>query len=231
MIGRQSGFTLLELVVAMSIFAIMAVMAYGGLDQVLRAKDASEEVMDQVARMQLAWSLIGRDLGQAMPRPIRDILGDSEAAFIVGDESLIEFTRGGWPNPLRRSRGYLQRVAYRLDGDKLQRLSWNVLDRAQDSEPRVTDLIEGVEAVELRVRQANGEWGSGLDSDDGEEGASTAMPSAIELRLEIAGLGTVNRLFRISEWQPPQAGEAPPPGGKPPPFLPGGTAPRIGPES
>lgn len=190
----------------MAIFAVMAVMAYGGLDQVLRARDASEAVMDRLARLQLAWSLIGRDLEQAMPRPIRDGFGDFQAAFVTGGDNLFELTHGGWPNPLRRPRGHLQRVAYRLDGDKLQRLSWSVLDRAQDSEPRVTELLDGVEQVDFRILLVNGDWVDARSGDPIIGDQADAMPRAAELRLEVAGLGAVSRLFQVSGWDP-EAGQ------------------------
>jgi len=202
----QRGFTLLELVVAMSIFAVLAIMAYGGLDQVLRARDVSERVMNRVTELQMAWSLIERDLEQAMPRPIRDGFGDPQPALIGGGDTLVELTRGGWPNPLRRPRGTMQRVAYALDGDTLQRWSWNVLDRAQDSEARKTDLIEKVESAELRFRDQDGEWGAQWPPSTTTTSAQVAvplLPSAIEMALEIEGIGRITRLFLVSEWQAP----------------------------
>jgi general secretion pathway protein J len=204
---RQHGFTLLELVVAMSIFAVLAIMAYGGLDQVLRAREASDRVMNRVAELQMAWSLIERDLEQAMPRPIRDGFGDPQPALTGGGDSLVELTRAGWPNPLRRPRGTMQRVAYALDGDTLQRWSWNVLDRAQDSEPRKTQLIEAVEAAELRFRDQDGNWGAQWPPSSTNTGptANLLLPSAIEVALEIEGIGRIARLFLVSEWQAPPA--------------------------
>ena len=201
---RHSGFTLLEIVVALAIFAILSVMAYGGLDQVLRARDATDRTMDRMAELQLAWALIGRDLEQAAARGIRDGFGDPQAPLSVGGDNLIELTRGGWPNPLQRPRGHLQRVAYHLDGEVLQRLSWNVLDRAQDTEPRVSDLLTGVTAVELRFMNQQGDWGSQWPpAGNLDAGQQQPLPRGMEVIVELEDMGKVGRLYQVSQWAPP----------------------------
>ena len=193
----------------MAIFAVLSVMAYGGLEQVMLARDKSDRVMERLAELQLTWALIGRDLEQAAARPIRDGFGDPQPALVVGGDSLLEFTRGGWPNPLRRPRGYLQRVAWAMDGEILQRYSWNVLDRAQDSEPRIADILTGVTGVELRFMDQRGEWSSSWPSADGVavgavgQAAGNPLPRGIEVTLELEDIGDITRLFQISEWQPP----------------------------
>lgn len=202
--AQQRGFTLLEIVVALAIFAVLSVMAYGGLDQVLRARDASDRTMERLSELQLAWSLIGRDLEQAAARGIRDGFGDPQPPMNVGGDNLFELTRGGWPNPLRRPRGHLQRVAYHLDGEVLQRLSWNVLDRAQDSEPRVSDLLTGVTAVELRFMDQQGAWGSQWPPQGNiDNGQQTPLPRGMEVIIELEDLGRIGRLYQVSQWTPP----------------------------
>lgn len=221
----QQGFTLLEIIVAISIFAIISVMAYGGLDQVLRARDATNQTMDRLAELQMTWSLLGRDLQQVAARNVRDGFGDPLPAFTAGGDNLIELTRAGWPNPLQRPRGHLQRVGWVLDGQILQRLSWNVLDRAQDSEPRVADILTGVTGVELRFLDQQGEWGSqwppeggfGQPDQTGRTGqaGNILLPRGIEVILELEDMGDIGRLFQLSEWQPPPARR--PAGGQPQP--------------
>jgi general secretion pathway protein J len=112
----------------------------------------------------------------------------------------------------------MQRVAYALDGDTLQRWSWNVLDRAQDSEARKTDLIEKVEGAELRFRDQDGEWGAQWPPSGTTTTGPVAvplLPSAIEVALEIEGIGRISRLFLVSEWQAPPARPGGQPGGQP----------------
>ena len=55
----QRGFTLLELLVSLAIFAILGVAAYAGLDAVLNAKDRIEAKADQLGRLQMLFVLMG----------------------------------------------------------------------------------------------------------------------------------------------------------------------------
>ncbi len=110
------GFTLLELVIAMAIFAIMSTIAYSGLNNVLTAKERTDEQAQQLVRLQLAFTHMGRDISQAVNRGIRDEYGESQPALVGRDLDgyLIELTRSGWRNPIpqeERPRSSLQRIA------------------------------------------------------------------------------------------------------------------------
>ena len=72
---RQRGFTLLELLVALAIFALVSVMAYGGLASVLDQQFATDEIAGQLARLQKTYLLLQRDFEQLVPRPVRDEYG------------------------------------------------------------------------------------------------------------------------------------------------------------
>jgi len=99
------GFTLIELLVALAIFAILAVMAYRGLDVVLTTDQVGQAQAKRLARLQTAYRLVGRDVEQIVARSIRDQFGDRQPA-LIGDSSTIEMSRIGWRNPahLPRSR-------------------------------------------------------------------------------------------------------------------------------
>ncbi|MGH8401628.1 MAG: type II secretion system minor pseudopilin GspJ [Gammaproteobacteria bacterium] len=135
---RSNGFTLIELLVAIAIFAIIAAIAYGGLDSVIHQREQTAAAMQQVRAVQLAVTIMDRDFSQLEPRTIRDALqGTPLPAFIGNPQNLpqVEFTHGGWSNPLAEVRSTQQRVAYELDDGKLLRLSWTELDRATQAEP------------------------------------------------------------------------------------------------
>ena len=105
---NQRGFTLLELLIAMAIFAIMAVMAYGGLKTVLATRQAVTERAAELRQLQQTLQLLNEDLLQALPRSIRDELGDPEPAFIGGrSQLLLSLTRSmaqNWGKQLWRYR-------------------------------------------------------------------------------------------------------------------------------
>jgi len=193
------GFTLLELLIALAIFALVAAMAYGGLNTMLRTTDGMEARADALRAIQLGWLWVDRDLEQFLDRPIRNEYGDRLAALRVGtpDGDLIEFTRAGWSNPLGEARSSLQRVAYRLEDDILYRRWWLVLDRAQDSAPVEEPLLEGVTEVEIRVLDDQRRWQAQWPPLDQDPEAPPARPLAIELRLHTGAFGELRWLFRL----------------------------------
>ena len=155
-VRRQSGFTLLELLVAIGIFALMAAMAYGGLNNLIESRQITDQHAARLTQLQTTFLWLGRDIEQTVNRRIRDEYGDSQLALSsteVGRYQL-ELTRGGWRNPVGRARSNLQRVAYSVRENQLIRFYWNVLDRAQDSKPLEVVLLDGVERMELRFLSA-----------------------------------------------------------------------------
>lgn len=196
------GFTLLEVLVAMAIFAVISVLAYGGLVVVLDQRALAEEQTDAWREMQLTMQLLGRDLKQLHPRPVRDEIGDRfEPAFQSrpGSSYALEFTRGGWTNPSGLPRSTLQRVAYRVEDGALLRIYWPVLDRTLNTEPVVTRLIEDIDSLELRMLDTQGGWHTqwpppGLAGD----GALHTLPRAVEVAVESPRFGRVWRLVETS---------------------------------
>jgi general secretion pathway protein J len=194
---RTAGFTLLELLVALAVFAVVAVLAYGGLRSVLDAREHADRQAQRLAELQSAVSVLGRDVEQVLERGIRNEFGDPEPPLRGGSGTLLlELTRAGWRNPAALPRSDLQRVAYRLDGTELVRLAWQVLDRAQDAAPLEMPLLTGVAAVEVRffdhALEWRPEWPPPLP---GEE--APALPRAVEITLELEDWGRVTRLLRL----------------------------------
>ena len=200
----QRGFTLLEMLVAIAIFALVAIMAHGGLRSVLQQRSHVEQQSEALQQLQMAMLLIGRDLTQASLRGIRDEYGDHQSA-LRGDslgERRLEFTRDGWRNPAAQPRSELQRVAYGLQDQQLLRWSWQVLDRAQDSQAYQASLLSGVEELQLRYLDAQREWQDHWPPSQGDGQIQPILPLAIEMRLGLQGQGEIRRLFVLP--QPPQ---------------------------
>jgi general secretion pathway protein J len=156
----SKGFTLIELLVAMAIVAIIGVMALGGLSEVIRQQEIAQARADRWHEVQFAMRIISQDLAQIHPRPTREELGDSWQPSVLVTPSaqfLLELSRGGWANPTAFPRGSVLRVAYDLEDDVLVRFHWSVMDRRLETLPLRTELLTGVEEIEIRMRDANGE--------------------------------------------------------------------------
>jgi len=209
---RNKGFTLLELLVAMSIFALLSIMAYAGLDTVLNTRRVLEDNMDRLSEVQKSMLFISRDLNQMVDRGIRDEFGDYKPALIASslnislDTPIIEFTRSGYSNPLGAKRSHLQRTAYHLQDNILYRDSWQVLDRAQDSRPYKARLCAKVESILFRYLDNKGEWhtqwppvNSSTTTGQINAAGPTLLPRAIEVSLRLSDWGTITRLLRLPE--------------------------------
>jgi general secretion pathway protein J len=211
--GGPAGFTLLEVLLAMAITAMVAVMAYGGLHAAMNAAERHGEQVGRLGEVQTALGWLVRDLRLSVDRPVRDAEGEEQPA-LRGDaveEYWLELTRTGWGNQRGQRHGSLQRVRYRLDPDgQLWREHWLVLDRIDDDEQDLqrVRLLSGVNRVALRFldgkagdaasRELGGEW---VERWPATRGAKL-LPLAVEVELDIDGFGTVKRVVGLANEQP-----------------------------
>jgi general secretion pathway protein J len=198
----MQGFTLLELLVALAIFAVMSVMAYSGLDIIIKARLQTDQHATKLAHLQIAFSFIKRDIEQYINRPIRDQYGDKQLT-LQGTRSNIALTRAGWHNPMpqsHRARSSLQRVAYLIEDKVLIRSYWWVLDRAQDTRPRKMNLLNEVNELQIRYWDKNLQWHEQWPPSNFLDTFKNNPPSklkAIEITLTITGWGSLIRLFQV----------------------------------
>lgn len=194
---RPGGFTLLELIVVLAIFAVLSVMAYGGLASVLTARAHVAQALERTSALQKGYLRLRNDFQQLRARPVRDGYGESQPALLVQPDDTVEFTRSGWRNPLSQPRSALERVAYRVDDGRLLRLSWRVLDRAQDSEPAELVVFDQVEDARWRFLDAKLEWQDAWPTQAASAAGTADLgpPRAVELTLVLKDLGEVRYLF------------------------------------
>lgn len=193
------GFTLIEVVIAMAIFAILAALAYSGLQSVIDSKTHTEAGLDRLQAVQMSMLTLSNDLQQIAPRDAQDALGGKlHKLSTQSSEYLVEFTRSGWRNPAESPRSSLQRVAYKLDEDRLIRVYWSHVNRA-DEERRVERvLIDNIESLQLRFLNEQQEW-----TEDWPEAAvltssnESPVPLAIEATLDTHDWGEITRLLRV----------------------------------
>ncbi len=200
--SRSDGFTLIEVLVALAVFGVVSILAYAALGQTLSNADLLTERMERLQAVQRAVRFLDSDLMQAVPRPVRDVLGDGYEPAIrssLASEYALEVTHGGWPNPAGLPRGTLQRSAYRLEDGELIRYHWRVLDRTINNEPIATVLLEDVDSIVFRYLQADGDpvdqWPPiGTQG----PGGMRLRPRAVEIVLTLADEGEIRRLVEIS---------------------------------
>jgi general secretion pathway protein J len=192
------GFTLLELLIAISIFALLSLMAYSALSSAVRQRQQGEQEAYEMKGLQMGLLWLERDLQQAVDRPVQ-AGGELEPAFEYRPlDGLLSLTRTGWSNPLGQARGQLQRIAYRFDKGKLYRDNWFHLDRLADEPPQEAVLLEGLEDWKLRFMNFNRQWQEQWPPRDANGVVTEALPLAVEFRFRKQGWGEIRRIVRLA---------------------------------
>jgi general secretion pathway protein J len=201
---RQRGFTLIEIVIAVMITAILFTMAYGAIQQAIGNRERLQQNSTRLRAVQYTVRSLVQDFSQLAPRPVREPIGDGyQPALVTGgtDAAQVSLTRGGWMNPQGAERSTLQRVRYRLDDGKLVREHWLVLDASLEPEPVRRVLLSGVRSFKLRFYSDGRNWQESWPP--ASLGASRSereqrwRPIAVEVTLELEDWGTITRIIEV----------------------------------
>jgi len=195
--SKARGFTLIEIIVVLAVFALIGVISGRIISGVLDNQRLLEDRGDRLAEVQLAMKILQRDVMQLNARRIRDQLGDSTEPLMIGADGMMEFTRAGWRNPLQQPRSELQRVGYIVQDDDLYRAYWSVLDRPPDAEPHLQKLLSGVKQIEFFALDVSGNEHSFWPLLGDYATDPDAALAGIIMRLEIEPFGVVERVWAV----------------------------------
>jgi general secretion pathway protein J len=200
---RQRGFTLIEVMIAVAIAAILAVMAFGSMQQALKSRERIKEHSARLQSLQFMMRSFLQDLSQLNPRPVREPLGSEFQPAVSGDGSSgFMFTRGGWTNPVGLERSTLQRVRYVLRDDKLYREYWLVLDAQLQPDPIPRLMLDRVLNFKVRFMDEGRAWQDTWPPVP-QSGAQRTLrelarrPLAIELTVETKDFGLLTRIIEV----------------------------------
>lgn len=186
--SADHGFTLIEVMVALLIFSMIAAAGVGILAFSVRAQAATDAKLTEVAGLARVSAALSADLAQVVDRSTRDPGGTMRPAF-AGDAAGVVFVRSGRTSLDTAARPTLQKVAWRREGDAVVRQGWPMLDGAAPGEPAV--MMVGVRSIAWRYR-AGGIW---TDRFDGSP--TRALPQATEVTLVRQDGTAVRALFYI----------------------------------
>ena len=173
--SAEHGFTLVEVMIALMIFGMLAAAGVAILTFSVRAQTATGRRFDDISALNRTSALLSGDLGQAIDRPARDEGGTVLPAFTGEPDGRMRFVRTGWANVDAAPRASAQKVAYAIQDAALVRIAYPMIDGAAPLPP--VTLLERVASVSARYRY-KGAWS---DRWDGTQGA--ALPQAAEIVL------------------------------------------------
>jgi general secretion pathway protein J len=201
--SAQTGFTLIEMMIALLIFSFLAVAGILVLRQGAFASEASRTRLDALARDERAANLIAQDLIQAVSRTSRATNGVDVSAFVgaqpTSQRPFMQFIRGGVVNGDDAPGIALQRIDYWLIDGTLRRQSYTHLDGGAPGTPAV--LLSDVSTFAVQFRGHDGVW-----RDDWRPDLPNQRPTAVALVISLRGGAPVRQLFLIS---PPDVFVAP----------------------
>lgn len=205
--NTQRGFTLLEVLVAITITAVIGLGVWQVLNGVILSRDRVDNLADEFDALQRTMLLMERDITQIVNRPARDIYGDFKLAFTSReDEFDLLLTRQGWRNPLGIRRSRLQRVAWEYTGNELHRRYWPAVDQGQEEDSRDLLMLDAVSDFEVQFLNEKNEWQSEWPSNDDLASLNPTrrpnipLPAGIEITLEHERFGELVRTFALPDF-------------------------------
>jgi general secretion pathway protein J len=158
--GARRGFTLLEVLIAIAIVALLAALGYRALSALTDSETKLTAEATRWRTLDLFFARLESDLREAMPRPAR--LSDALAPAWLGSSdamgnSLLEFSRAG-PEFALEPHSAGQRLAYRLRGSAIEVLYWGSYDRPRGLDPTPYALLDSVTSFKLAYLTRGGTW-------------------------------------------------------------------------
>lgn len=193
----RNGFTLVEMLVALTIFALLAAGGTGLLRASLDTQTAVDARLAELGDIGRLHALLSSDLGQAVSRVTR--APDGVRPSFVGNSSGMQFVAAGWTNLDGSARSELRRVAWKVSNGDFSRVGNPQLD-GSDEGAMAASLARDLTSASLRYRKRDGSWSPTFDSNEQEP-----LPAAVELTLTKARSAPLIFVFALPE------GAVPPP--------------------
>jgi general secretion pathway protein J len=185
---NRNGFTLVEMLVALGIFALLAAAGVGVLRSSVDVQGAVETRLNDMSGIARLNALLSNDLGQAVGRPSRG--PDGERPAFVGHESGMEFVAAGRANLDGAPRSELQRVEWRSANGALQRTGFAAVDGTDEG--LSSSMVGDLRRAAFRYRMLDGSWSSSFSSTGQQR-----LPTAVELSMTPSDGAAIVMIFAL----------------------------------
>lgn len=145
------GFTLVELLVAISIFAVLSALGWKVFDYLIKIKDQNTQHEQRLDQLQQAYQQFLRDSIQTVPVSSR--VGERVEAALLLQNGQLSFTKTGVTDPLMKGTPSDERIEYRYNADekKLYRYKYTYLNQIRRQQPETSVVLDSVEQFQIVV--------------------------------------------------------------------------------
>lgn len=186
---RASGFTLVELLVSIAIFAILSLLGWKVFDYLLKVRDRNTQHEVQLFELQDAYQQVLRDTLQIIPLSANQ--GGQLRPALEIDNQVLRFSKAGVTDPLKQGLSPFERIEYRYDPDqkKLYRLKYSNLNTSNREQPLSSTLLSQVEQFQIMVLtpQEVTKWPE-VNIDPKKPDEFRKLPKGIKMQLTVAGV-------------------------------------------
>lgn len=219
---KITGLSLIEVMIALFIFSILAILSMRGIKNTYLAKEKSQTNLEQLAELETAYIIFQKDIEQIVNRNVLEPSGGIKLAFLTPVDNL---TSSGTKSGLKDDFGYnrlefsrtgnnttmlinpvsdLQRVAYYQDEDKLIRHSWRQIDATKNTYVDKRRLLSNLENLSIFFVDSFGRksqiWQPkpALISINPDQ-PTLELPRGIVINLKIKQYGSIEWIFNLPE--------------------------------
>ncbi|WP_158649359.1 type II secretion system minor pseudopilin GspJ [Aquella oligotrophica] len=199
--SRRLGFTLIELMVAIVIFAIISTVSYRMITSLVRTKEIAGEAQEKWGNLSLAISNFGMSWNRVIPLVVRDQNGGllpavyGKAKLNGMYDSQLEMTLSGFSGDRIYGTVPPKRIGYRYYGKTLYLVTWPVLNRVVTTQPDIDVLIDNVTKFEITFLYPDNQWRNTWPPQGGD---ITSLPRAVKVVMVLASGETVERSWALT---------------------------------
>jgi general secretion pathway protein J len=187
----MKGYTLIEVIIALAIFAILGTLSVGLLSRAFDTKARLAAQIEPLTELQLAATRITQDMSQIINRPVLN-QDQKETPALIANADGIVFTRGGFVrfNP-KASDSTLRRIALSCNGQALVRKTWPKLDAFDSTPPQTQTLLSSLTHCSFSFMSRDKIWSNQWEKE------TTPFPAAFKLHLGLQDFGQITLIFMI----------------------------------
>ena len=198
--NSQRGFTLIEIMISVIIFAIISVISYRIITSLIRTKEIAGEAQDKWGSLSLINSNMGNAWNRVMPLVVRDVNGSilpalqGKSSLSGNYDSQLELTLSGYVGDDVYGTSSPRRIGYRFNQGSLYLVTWPVLNRALTTVPQINLLIDNVQSFTALYLYPDKQW---HDSWPPVGGDPTILPKAVKIQYQLKSGESIERVKEL----------------------------------